>query len=226
MQKKIEKIYKVNHFLYSLIIIAILVITIVATIIFATNDGEHKMTYISSIVIGLLSGGLSSVIISYVVELGNCKRKNDLITHEFNNDIETLKFWITELLQSMADSISVENSTNKLKFEEIFQRFVSQINSQDQINALDDKFVSIYVYINLVTATVDKITTGEEKEYLLKHYDNVYPFQKLSVSLNALENNLFNNGNYNYDFIYTGIFDFLSTVVKFADLIDKEFVHS
>ena len=178
---------------------------------------------VDSILTGILSGLLASVIVAWWIDLATCKRKNDHIEQLANSDHESLRMWLNELFQAMADCLESPNIQEDRDFKSVFDEFVAQINFADDVKALKDDYVRLYVNISLTVSTIDKLLTGEEKLCMLQQYDDISPFLTLSKSISDLRDNLFNNGNYSYDFIHAGIYDFLSTTLYFSDLLDKKY---
>ena len=154
------------------------------------------------------------------------QKKKYYTSKTLNTDLSYLKMWLDFLFQEMRDSISSQNNQNGLRYDILFKLFIEQYKANNNPNLFEDSSIGIYVYINMIIAMIDRLTTGEEKENLLIVFDDVYPFLILAKSMSDFRENLFNNGSYSYNFIYSGIYDFLSTVLLYTDLLSKEYCTS
>lgn len=217
-----KKLYSVNNTAYCVFFVVILLI-IIMYIFTIENCSIICSKTVDSILSGILSGLLASVIVAWRIDCATCKRKNDYIEQLVNSDCESLKMWLNELFQAMADCLESSSIQKDRDFKSVIDGFVTQINAAYGVKALKGDFVRLYVSISLIVSTIDKLLTGEEKLYMLQQYDDISPFLTLSKSISDLRDNLFNNGNYSYDFIYAGIYDFLSTTLYFSDLLDKKY---
>ncbi len=177
---------------------------------------------LSSIIYGLLSGLLASVIAAWILDYESCKRENTILNNAVANDLKYLEMWINDLFQTMRDSLLTTVPDEKMKRKDIYDAYVKQHKSKKVQDPLAEESLEIYVTINLIISTLDKLTTGKEKECLSLSYD-MSSFLTLSKSVSDLRDNLFNNGNFNYDFIYSGFQDFLSTILMFGNLLKKDY---
>lgn len=186
---------------------------------YSSNDSD----VLSSIITGIISGLLASIVVAWILDLESCTRKNAMLKKAVDDDIAYLKLWIDMLFQEMRDNLRSHDYQKGLKFETLFPLYVEQCRENNNTEVLGDNTIAIYVNINMIISTIDKLTTGEEKEYLLTEFGDVSSFLILAKAISDYRDNLFNNGNFNYNFIYSGIFDFLSTVILFVDLLSKEY---
>ena len=213
--------------MFSIIILVIIIITIGFFRFFTTSLSEivisDSIGLLSGVISGVLSGLLASVIVAWLLDLAECKRKNNTLQKTITTDLSDLKMWLDNLFQEMRDNLPSQNNQSGLKFDALFKLFIEQYKTNKSFEILGDSFIGIYVHINMILTVIDKLTTGEEKQYLLTVYDDAYPFLILGKSISDLRENIFNNGSYNYDFIYSGIYDFLSTVLLYVDLLSKEY---
>jgi len=168
----------------------------------------------------------ASVVVSWLIDIATCRRKNKIIQQELESDLSELKMWVDELFQAMRDTLSSQDKNKGMTFKVIFDEFIYKYKDTLTVNALDDSFVGIYVFINLILSKIDKLTTGEEKEYLVLQFDDISLFLTLSKSIFDFRENIFNNGNYKYNFVFAGIYNFLSTTLQYYDLLEKEYKSS
>ena len=99
-----------------------------------------------------------------------------------DDDLSYLKMWLDGLFQGMRDSLSSQDDKSGLKFEALYKQFVEQFGKNKNPELSKEASLGIYVNINMILATIDKLTTGDEKEYLLTLFDDTYPFLILNKS--------------------------------------------
>ncbi len=222
-----KKLYTANNKIYCVLVV--LLIVVITVILAIENRSIVWSETVNSILTGILSGLLSSVVVAWFIDLATCKRKNDHIEHLVSRDHESLKLWINDFFQSMSNCLQPQSIQTSRNIESLYDEFVEQIGRVDHAKVLigDDDYynglVGLYVSINLIISTVDKLLSGEEKSYMLQKYSDLSSFLTLSKSMSDLRDNLFNNGNHRYDFIFVGICDFLSTILPFADFLNKKY---
>lgn len=223
---KPKPLYSTDNRMYgtfSIIIIIAIVLAVVLLRVISRNSSVLLQSDIIGLLSGVLSGLLASVIVAWLLDLATCRRKNKMLKKVMDADLAGLKMWLDELFQAMRDSLSSQNCQKGVTIDTLFQLFVEQQKTNKNTEILEGASLEIYVNINNIIAMIDKLTTGEEKEFLVTVYDDAYPFLVLNKSMFDFRENIFNNGNMRYDFIYSGIIDFLSTVLLYVDLLKKEY---
>lgn len=219
---KRKPVYFTDNRIYGCFSLIVLLLNVIAAVLLRCII-SNSSDVVPSAIIGLLSGLLASVVAAWLLDLATCRRKNNTLKNAVDSDLSDLKLWLNELFQEMRESLHSQDSQNGYKIETLFHLFVERHKTSTNTAVLEKDSVGIYVYTNLIISTIDKLTTGEEKEYLLAEYDDTSPFLILTKSISDFRENLFNNGNLNYDYIFSGIYDFLSTVIHYADLLSKEY---
>ena len=223
---KRKPLYSTDNRMYgtfSIIIIIAIVFAVASLRVFSRNGSVLLQSDIIGLLSGVLSGLLASVIVAWLLDLATCRRKNKMLKKAMDADLAELKMWLDELFQAMRNSLSSQDCQKGVTIDTLFQLFVEQQKTNKNTEILEGASLGIYVNINMIIALIDKLTTGEEKEYLVTVYDDAYPFLVLNKSMFDFRENIFNNGNMRYDFIYSGIIDFLSTVILYVDLLTKEY---
>ena len=223
---KRKPLYSTDNRMYgtfSILIIIAIVLAVASLRVISRNGSVLLQSDIIGLLSGVLSGVLASVIVAWLLDLATCRRKNKMLKKAMDADLADLKMWLDELFQAMRDSLSSQDCQKGVTIDTLFQLFVEQQKANKNSEILEGASLGIYVNINMIITMIDKLTTGEEKEYLVTVYDDAYPFLVLNKSMFDFRENIFNNGNMRYDFIYSGIIDFLSTVILYVDLLTKEY---
>ena len=223
---KRKPLYSTDNRMYgtfSILIIIAIVLAVASLRVISRNGSVLLQSDIVGLLSGVLSGVLASVIVAWLLDLATCRRKNKMLKKAMDADLADLKMWLDELFQAMRDSLSSQDCQKGVTIDTLFQLFVEQQKTNKNTEILEGASLEIYVNINNIIAMIDKLTTGEEKEFLVTVYDDAYPFLVLNKSMFDFRENIFNNGNMRYDFIYSGIIDFLSTVLLYVDLLKKEY---
>lgn len=224
--RKRKSLYSTDHLMYGMFSLLVIIIIVFAILLLKAFSSSVSATLSSDIIglfSGVLSGLLASVIVAWLLDFASCKRKNKILKIAVDEDLKNLKMWLNELFQEMRDSLSSQDNKGGLKFETLYKLFVERYITCKKPELLGKNLNGVYVNINMTIATIDKLTTGDEKEYLQILFDDVDPFLILNKSMYDLRENLFNNGNLSYAFIYSEINDFLSTVLLYVDLRSKEY---
>ena len=223
---KRKPLYSTDNRMYgtfSILIIIAIVLAVASLRVISRNGSVLLQSDIIGLLSGVLSGVLATVIVAWLLDLATCRRKNKMLKKAMDADLADLKMWLDELFQAMRDSLSSQDCQKGVTIDTLFQLFVEQQKANKNSEILEGASLGIYVNINMIITMIDKLTTGEEKEYLVTVYDDAYPFLVLNKSMFDFRENIFNNGNMRYDFIYSGIIDFLSTVILYVDLLTKEY---
>ena len=153
-----------DNLMYGMFTLIVVIIIVIATVVLRFFSSSVSVV-LSSDIIGLLSGVLSgllaSVIVTWLLDIADCKRKNKMLNKAVDDDLNYLKIWLDELFQGMRDSLSSQNDKSGLRFEALYKLFVEQFGKNKSPELSKEASIGIYVNINMILATIDKLICND-----------------------------------------------------------------
>ena len=184
---------------------------------------NSQATTIISCVISVLGGALASILVSWLIDIANCKKRNFELRARQTKNLIYIEMFLNLLFESIAKSC---NGIAE-KTDESWEHWLRTLYSNAFLRSSPDfynKMLGVYVDLNSLIDQIDEANSGELKEfYLSEHNDLLSSLQLLLDSLKRLREMIFFEKKENIEHIIFCIKDVLSSVVCLFELNNKKY---
>ena len=146
---KTLSVSKPKHCFYILgIIISCIVLIVLFILLFVLFDNQSIRPVFISCLISVLGGVLASFTIAYLIELSSCRRENNMVREQINNEIENLICYINLLFEDANNYYD----TKKEYLDDLINDFPFE-----SFDPSDEKSISVLVWLSLIISSLDTI---------------------------------------------------------------------
>lgn len=173
--------------------------------------------------ISVFGGILASIVVSWLIDLGNCKRSNELLKTKESQNIKYIKLFLDDLFQSFANTCKNAEGLEHGNWE-YWLSIMKENNFFIESPDFYDIYRNTYVDLNTLLSLLDEANTGELKDYYLSTKSDFFAeLQLLKTACEGLQKLIFLKGADNIEHIIFQFKDVLSTVLVFTDLSEKQY---
>ena len=173
--------------------------------------------------ISVFGGILASIVVSWLIDLGNCKKNNELLKTKESQNIKYIKLFLDDLFQSFANTCKSVKSAKQGNWE-YWLSIMKENNFFIESPDFYDVYLNTYVDLNTLLSLLDDANTGELKDYYLSTKSDFFAeLQLLRTACEGLQKLIFLKGADNIEHIIFQFKDVLSTVLVFSDLSEKQY---
>lgn len=221
--KKVE-VCTPNTRLYSVLLAVLSVVVVIIFIILCLKIESESYVTISSALISILGGAFASVGTAWLIDIFQCKRKNEYLIKECMDSISYLHLTLDELFQSFANNCYSKEDNNEPQHWEYWIEYLEKKNFYRNEKDIYNRMLSVYVNLNTIISETDILCNGELRKCTETIYGDLTEFYLLSTACKQLCELIFNDKNENLSFIIFKIRDVLSTIVGFWDIAEKVYI--
>ena len=173
--------------------------------------------------ISVFGGVLASIVVSWLIDLGNCKRNNELLKSKKSQNIKYIKLFLDDLFQSFANTCKNTKSLEQGNWE-YWLSIMKENNFFIESPDFNDIHLNTYVDLNTLLSLLNDANTSELKDYYLSTSSDFFAeLQLLKTACEGLQRIIFLKGTNNIEHIIFQFQDVLSTVLVFTDLSKKQY---
>ena len=215
--------YKPNTKLYVMLSIVFGSITLLLFILLGLLiECNYAVTWISCF-ISVFGGILASIVVSWLIDIGNCRKNNALLKSKETKNINYIKLFLDDLFQTFANTCKNVKSAKQGNWE-YWLSIMKENNFFIESPDFYDIYLNTYVDLNTLLSLLDDANTGELKDYYLSTKSDFFAeLQLLKTACEGLQKLIFLKGTDNIEHIIFQFKDVLSTVLVFSDLSEKQY---
>ena len=218
--------YKPNTKLYVILIIIFGLVALLLFILLGFHITDDCAVVWISCFISVFGGVIASIVVSWLIDIGNCKRNNASLKAKENKNINYIKLFLDDLFQSFANSCKSIDDGKQGNWE-FWLSLMKENNFFIESPDFNDINLNTYVDLNSLISLLDDANTGELKDYYLSTKRDFFAeLQLLKKACESLQKQIFLRDIDNFEHIVYQFKDVLSTVLIFSDLSEKQYAVS
>lgn len=219
-RKNSNKVYTCNSLLYFLLVAVFALVSGLLILFLYLFFENEKANVICSALLGIMGGSLASVIVAWLLDFSECKRKNKEVENRILKSLKYLDDFLDILFQGFANAAQEELSLT-------WKEWLKKLYEKDFYRSADNfynRFLEIYVALNEIIQQIDELNSIEVKDFMLKKDSSfLSELSLLSTACKTLRDIIFLQKEDGFEFMIFEFEDVFSTILRFCSFKEKRY---
>lgn len=226
------KFSKPNTKLYLILTAIFGAAVITMFVLMCCNLGNASIPTITSAIISILGGALASVIVAWLIDISNCRLRNENLRQKEMKYLGYIAMFLDNLFQSFADicyRFDIEEPNSRAyRWEEWFKKLVRNSFFRDKEDFYKN-MLTTYISLNHLISLISEMNSGELKDYIVHDSSLLSELLILHDTCQKIREYIFTRSaeiipDEIVEHLVFSMNDVLSTIIPFYKLYNKEYL--